>query len=117
MLAIFSELQAAQPKPRRRMMTTNLSPLGENTLPAEAARGPVLRPRQRRRRVSHQNKHQNHRQLDPMVLCYFVYDSKKAGGLTVSHLRVSETDSFIVSDFAGCSAPPAASINTRWPSG
>ncbi len=32
----------------------------------------------------------------------FVYDSKKAGGLTVSHLPGQrKTDSFIVSDFAG----------------
>ncbi|WP_145590627.1 pyruvate:ferredoxin (flavodoxin) oxidoreductase [Yersinia aleksiciae] len=38
---------------------------------------------------------------------YFVYDSKKAGGLTVSHLRVSETpinSAYLVShaDFVGC---------------
>ncbi len=38
---------------------------------------------------------------------YFVYDSKKAGGLTVSHLRVSQTpinSAYLVShaDFVGC---------------
>jgi pyruvate-ferredoxin/flavodoxin oxidoreductase len=38
---------------------------------------------------------------------YFVYDSKKAGGLTVSHLRVSEKpirSSYLISqaDFVGC---------------
>ncbi|WP_230582328.1 2-oxoacid:acceptor oxidoreductase family protein, partial [Cronobacter malonaticus] len=38
---------------------------------------------------------------------YFVYDSKKAGGLTVSHLRVSErpiNSAYLVSqaDFVGC---------------
>jgi Pyruvate/2-oxoacid:ferredoxin oxidoreductase gamma subunit len=41
---------------------------------------------------------------------YFVYDSKKAGGLTVSHLRVSETRFVLVSGFAGRFRwlPPAA---------
>lgn len=39
--------------------------------------------------------------------CYFVYDSKKAGGLTVSHLRVSEkpiNSAYLVgqADFVGC---------------
>ena len=38
---------------------------------------------------------------------YFVYDSKKAGGLTVSHLRVSEQpirSAYLISqaDFVGC---------------
>lgn len=38
---------------------------------------------------------------------YFVYDSKKAGGLTVSHLRVSENpinSAYLVgeADFVGC---------------
>lgn len=38
---------------------------------------------------------------------YFVYDSKKAGGLTVSHLRVSEhpiRSAYLISqaDFVGC---------------
>ncbi|MDI4740169.1 2-oxoacid:acceptor oxidoreductase family protein, partial [Salmonella enterica subsp. enterica serovar Kentucky] len=38
---------------------------------------------------------------------YFVYDSKKAGGLTVSHLRVSEKpirSAYLIAqaDFVGC---------------
>jgi pyruvate-ferredoxin/flavodoxin oxidoreductase len=51
---------------------------------------------------------------------YFVYDSKKAGGLTVSHLRVSDNpirSAYLVAQ-ADLSAATSCSlsINTRWPS-
>lgn len=49
---------------------------------------------------------------------YFVYDSKKAGGLTVSHLRVSEQpirSAYLISqaDFVGATSC-SLSINIRW---
>ena len=113
-LAIFSELQAAQPKPRFTVGiyddVTNLSlPLGRKYPAGRGqARGPVLRPRQRRQRVSHQNNIKIIGNSTPWFSQgYFVCDSKKAGGLTVSHLRVSEKpirSSYLISqaDFVGC---------------
>ncbi len=113
-LAIFSELQAAQPKPRFTVGiyddVTNLSlPLGENTLPAEAklealfyglgSDGSVSATKNNIKIIGNSTPW-----FSPG---YFVYDSKKAGGLTVSHLRVSEKpirSSYLISqaDFVGC---------------
>ena len=89
-LAVFAELNAAKPKARFTVGiyddVTNLSlPLPENTLPNSA-------------------------KLEALFYglgSYFVYDSKKAGGLTVSHLRVSEQpirSAYLISqaDFVGC---------------
>ncbi len=113
-LAIFSELQAAQPKPRFTVGiyddVTNLSlPLGENTLPAEAklealfyglgSDGSVSATKNNIKIIGNSTPW--------FSQSYFVYDSKKAGGLTVSHLRVSEKpirSSYLISqaDFVGC---------------
>lgn len=113
-LAIFSELQAAQPKPRFTVGiyddVTNLSlPLGENTLPAEAklealfyglgSDGSVSATKNNIKIIGNSTPW--------FSQGYFVYDSKKAGGLTVSHLRVSEKpirSSYLISqaDFVGC---------------
>lgn len=113
-LAIFSELQAAQPKPRFTVGiyddVTNLSlPLGENTLPAEAklealfyglgSDGSVSATKNNIKIIGNSTPW--------FSRGYFVYDSKKAGGLTVSHLRVSEKpirSSYLISqaDFVGC---------------
>ncbi len=113
-LAIFSELQAAQPKPRFTVGiyddVTNLSlPLGENTLPAEAgleapfyglgSDGSVSATKNNIKIIGNSTPW--------FSRASFVYDSKKAGGLTVSHLRVSEKpirSSYLISqaDFVGC---------------
>ena len=59
-----------------------------STEPDERAAPPVLRPRLGRHRRRQQELDQDHRQ-DPQFFAqgYFVYDSKKAGAVTVSHLR------------------------------
>ena len=113
-LAIFSELQAAQPKPRFTVGiyddVTNLSlPLGENTLPAEAklealfyglgSDGSVSATKNNIKIIGNSTPW--------FSQGYFVYDSTKAGGLTVSHLRISEKpirSSYLISqaDFVGC---------------
>ncbi|HBR7296571.1 TPA: pyruvate:ferredoxin (flavodoxin) oxidoreductase [Klebsiella aerogenes] len=113
-LAIFNELQAAQPKPRFTVGiyddVTNLSlPLAENTLPAEAklealfyglgSDGSVSATKNNIKIIGNSTPW--------FSQGFFVYDSKKAGGLTVSHLRVSEKpirSSYLISqaDFVGC---------------
>ena len=115
MLAIFSELQAAQPKPRFTVGiyddVTNLSlPLGENTLPAEAKLEALFYGLGSDGSVSATKKTTSKSSATRprgSPEGYFVYDSKKAGGLTVSHLRVSEKpirSSYLISqaDFVGC---------------
>ena len=96
-LAIFNELSAAKPKPRFTVGiyddVTNLSlPLVENTLPSEAklealfyglgSDGSVSATKNNIKIIGNSTPW--------FSQGYFVYDSKKAGGLTVSHLRVSE---------------------------
>jgi pyruvate-ferredoxin/flavodoxin oxidoreductase len=97
-LAIFNELSAAKPKPRFTVGiyddVTNLSlPLPENTLPSEAklealfyglgSDGSVSATKNNIKIIGNSTPW--------FSQGYFVYDSKKAGGLTVSHLRVSES--------------------------
>ncbi len=104
----------AQPKPRFTVGiyddVTNLSlPLGENTLPAEAklealfyglgSDGSVSATKNNIKIIGNSTPW--------FSQGYFVYDSKKAGGLTVSHLRVGEKpirSSYLISqaDFVGC---------------
>jgi pyruvate-ferredoxin/flavodoxin oxidoreductase len=95
--AVFAELQAEKPKPRFTVGiyddVTNLSlPLQPNTLPARAklealfyglgSDGTVSATKNNIKIIGN---------ATPWYAQgYFVYDSKKAGGLTVSHLRVSE---------------------------
>ena len=113
-LAIFNELSAAKPKPRFTVGiyddVTNLSlPLVENTLPSEAklealfyglgSDGSVSATKNNIKIIGNSTPW--------FSQGYFVYDSKKAGGLTVSHLRVSEKpirSSYLISqaDFVGC---------------
>lgn len=113
-LAVFDELQAAQPKPRFTVGiyddVTNLSlPLPENRLPTEAklealfyglgSDGTVSATKNNIKIIGNSTPW--------FAQGYFVYDSKKAGGLTVSHLRVSEKpirSSYLVAkaDFIGC---------------
>ena len=113
-LAVFNELAAAQPKPRFTVGiyddVTNLSlPLAENTLPATArlealfyglgSDGSVSATKNNIKIIGNSTPW--------YAQGYFVYDSKKAGGLTVSHLRVSEQpirSAYLVSqaDFVGC---------------
>ncbi|EMM0378883.1 pyruvate:ferredoxin (flavodoxin) oxidoreductase [Pluralibacter gergoviae] len=113
-LAVFKELAAAQPKPRFTVGiyddVTHLSlPLPENTLPSTArlealfyglgSDGSVSATKNNIKIIGN---------ATPWYAQgYFVYDSKKAGGLTVSHLRVSEQpirSAYLVSqaDFVGC---------------
>lgn len=113
-LAVFNELSAAQPKPRFTVGiyddVTHLSlPLPENTLPSHArlealfyglgSDGSVSATKNNIKIIGN---------TTPWYAQgYFVYDSKKAGGLTVSHLRVSErpvNSAYLVSqaDFVGC---------------
>ena len=113
-LAIFNELNADRPKPRFTVGiyddVTHLSlPLAENTLPAAAklealffglgSDGSVSATKNNIKIIGN---------ATPWYAQgYFVYDSKKAGGLTVSHLRVSEQpirSAYLVSqaDFVGC---------------
>ncbi|EMN5860857.1 pyruvate:ferredoxin (flavodoxin) oxidoreductase [Pluralibacter gergoviae] len=113
-LAVFKELAAAQPKPRFTVGiyddVTHLSlPLPENTLPSTArlealfyglgSDGSVSATKNNIKIIGN---------ATPWYAQgYFVYDSKKAGGLTISHLRVSEQpirSAYLVSqaDFVGC---------------
>ena len=113
-LAVFSELKAQQPKARFTVGiyddVTHLSlPLPENTLPSHArlealfyglgSDGSVSATKNNIKIIGN---------ATPFYAQgYFVYDSKKAGGLTVSHLRVSErpiNSAYLVSqaDFVGC---------------
>lgn len=113
-LAVFEELR--QPKPKSRFTVgiyddvTHLSlPLPENTLPSRAklealfyglgSDGSVSATKNNIKIIGN---------ATPWYAQgYFVYDSKKAGGLTVSHLRVSEkpiNSAYLVdkADFVGC---------------
>lgn len=96
-LAIFNELNEAKPRPRFTVGiyddVTNLSlPLPENTLPNRArlealfyglgSDGSVSATKNNIKIIGNSTPW--------FTQGYFVYDSKKAGGLTVSHLRVSE---------------------------
>ena len=113
-LAVFEELHQAKPKPRFTVGiyddVTNLSlPLPENTLPSHAklealfyglgSDGSVWATINNIKFIGN---------ATPWYAQgYFVYDSKKAGGLTVSHLRVSEkpiNSAYLVdkADFVGC---------------
>ncbi|MDF7680999.1 pyruvate:ferredoxin (flavodoxin) oxidoreductase [Enterobacteriaceae bacterium ESL0689] len=113
-LAVFRELQAAQPKPRFTVGiyddVTHLSlPLTESAPPAEAklealfyglgSDGSVSATKNNIKIIGNSTPW--------FAQGYFVYDSKKAGGLTVSHLRVSEKpirSSYLIAqaDFIGC---------------
>ncbi|NDL62363.1 pyruvate:ferredoxin (flavodoxin) oxidoreductase [Acerihabitans arboris] len=113
-LAIFNELSLPRPKPRFTVGiyddVTNLSlPLPEADLPRQAklealfyglgSDGSVSATKNNIKIIGNST---------PMFAQgYFVYDSKKAGGLTVSHLRVSEkpiNSAYLIShaDFIGC---------------
>ena len=113
-LAVFNELRAAKPKPRFTVGiyddVTHLSlPLPENTLPSHAklealfyglgSDGSVSATKNNIKIIGN---------ATPFYAQgYFVYDSKKAGGLTVSHLRVSErpiNSAYLIdkADFVGC---------------
>ncbi|BDH46080.1 pyruvate-flavodoxin oxidoreductase [Salmonella enterica subsp. enterica serovar Choleraesuis] len=113
-LAVFNELSVSSPKPRFTVGiyddVTNLSlPLVENTLPRRArlealfyglgSDGSVSATKNNIKIIGN---------ATPWFSQgYFVYDSKKAGGLTVSHLRVSErpvNSAYLISqaDFVGC---------------
>lgn len=125
-LAVFNELSETKPKPRFTVGiyddVTHLSlALPENTLPSSAklealfyglgSDGSVSATKNNIKIIGNSTPW--------YAQGYFVYDSKKAGGLTVSHLRVSEHPicpriSFrrlILSAVTSCSL----SINTRWP--
>jgi len=113
-LAVFEELRQAKPKPRFTVGiyddVTNLSlPLPENTLPSHAklealfyglgSDGSVSATKNNIKIIGNATPW--------FAQGYFVYDSKKAGGLTVSHLRVSEkpiNSAYLVdkADFVGC---------------
>lgn len=113
-LAVFRELQQPQPRPRFTVGifddVTHLSlPLAENRLPNHArlealfyglgSDGSVSATKNSIKIIG--NATQGYTQG------YFVYDSKKAGGLTVSHLRVSErpiNSTYLIAraDFVGC---------------
>lgn len=113
-LAVFNELSHAKPKPRFTVGiyddVTNLSlPLPENTLPGSAklealfyglgSDGSVSATKNNIKIIGNSTPW--------YAQGYFVYDSKKAGGLTVSHLRVSEKpirSAYLIAqaDFVGC---------------
>lgn len=113
-LAVFGELRHAQPKPRFTVGiyddVTHLSlPLDENTLPNRArlealfyglgSDGTVSATKNNIKIIGNATPW--------FAQGYFVYDSKKAGGLTVSHLRIADTpihSAYLISraDFVGC---------------
>jgi len=113
-LAIFNELNAPQPRPRFTVGifddVTHLSlPMPANTLPNRAklealfyglgSDGSVSATKNNIKIIGNAT--------DWYTQGYFVYDSKKAGGLTVSHLRVSEypiNSTYLIenADFIGC---------------
>ena len=72
------------------------------------ASGRVLRPRQRRHGRRQQEHGQDHRRADRLhAQGYFVYDSKKSGSMTVSHLRfgpdpIRSTYLIDQADFVAC---------------
>ncbi|ANJ95709.1 pyruvate:ferredoxin (flavodoxin) oxidoreductase [Serratia plymuthica] len=113
-LAVFNELQLARPRPRFTVGifddVTGLSlPLSEETLPPRASLEALFYGLGSDGSVSAtKNNIKIIGNSTPMYAQgYFVYDSKKAGGLTVSHLRVSEqpiNSAYLVSraDFVGC---------------
>lgn len=113
-LAVFNELQQDKPLPRFTVGiyddVTNLSlALPENTLPATASLEALFYGLGSDGSVSAtKNNIKIIGNATPWyVQGYFVYDSNKAGGLTVSHLRVSEQpirSAYLVSqaDFVGC---------------
>jgi pyruvate-ferredoxin/flavodoxin oxidoreductase len=73
----------------------------------------VLRPRLRRHRVGQQEQHQDHREETPNFgQGYFEYDSKKAGAMTISHLRFGPepiNSTYLIGDdeasFVACHQP------------
>lgn len=113
-LAVFNELALDRPRPRFTVGifddVTGLSlPLSEETLPQRASLealfyglgsdGSVSATKNNIKIIGNSTA--------MYAQGYFVYDSKKAGGLTVSHLRVSEqpiNSAYLVSraDFVGC---------------
>ncbi|QKJ87238.1 Pyruvate-flavodoxin oxidoreductase [Paramixta manurensis] len=113
-LAVFNALQQDNPPPRFTVGiyddVTHLSlPLAENTLPNHArlealfyglgSDGSVSATKNNLKIIGNSTPWQ--------VQGYFVYDSKKAGGLTISHLRVSErpiNSAYLIdqADFVGC---------------
>ncbi|MGB8663402.1 MAG: pyruvate:ferredoxin (flavodoxin) oxidoreductase, partial [Serratia inhibens] len=113
-LAVFNELQLARPRPRFTVGifddVSGLSlPLSEETLPQRASLEALFYGLGSDGSVSAtKNNIKIIGNSTPMYAQgYFVYDSKKAGGLTVSHLRVSEqpiNSAYLVSraDFVGC---------------
>ncbi|MGQ8842053.1 pyruvate:ferredoxin (flavodoxin) oxidoreductase [Serratia sp. TSA_7] len=113
-LAVFNELQLARQRPRFTVGifddVTGLSlPLSEETLPPRASLEALFYGLGSDGSVSAtKNNIKIIGNSTPMYAQgYFVYDSKKAGGLTVSHLRVSEqpiNSAYLVSraDFVGC---------------
>ncbi|RMN22256.1 hypothetical protein ALQ63_04082 [Serratia plymuthica] len=113
-LAVFNELQLARPRPRFTVGifddVTGLSlPLSEETLPPRASLEALFYGLGSDGSVSAtKNNIKIIGNSTPMYAQgYFVYDSKKAVGLTVSHLRVSEqpiNSAYLVSraDFVGC---------------
>ncbi|CAI1021692.1 pyruvate:ferredoxin (flavodoxin) oxidoreductase [Serratia entomophila] len=113
-LAVFRELAQPQPRPRFTVGifddVTGLSlPLSEETLPSRASLEALFYGLGSDGSVSAtKNNIKIIGNSTPLYAQgYFVYDSKKAGGLTVSHLRVSEqpiNSAYLVShaDFVGC---------------
>ena len=113
-LAVFNELREAKPRPRFTVGiyddVTHLSlPLPANTLPNHAklealfyglgSDGSVSATKNNIKIIGNATRW--------YTQGYFVYDSKKAGGLTVSHLRVSErpiNSTYLIeqADFVGC---------------
>ncbi|MGV3344330.1 pyruvate:ferredoxin (flavodoxin) oxidoreductase [Enterobacteriaceae bacterium LUAb1] len=113
-MAVFNALRADNPPPRFTVGiyddVTHLSlPLPKNTLPAKAklealfyglgSDGSVSATKNNIRIIGNNTSR--------YAQGYFVYDSKKAGGLTVSHLRVSESpirSAYLIeqADFIGC---------------
>ncbi len=113
-LAVFRELQAERPKPRFTVGiyddVTNLSlALPSDDLPSDARLSALFYGLGSDGTVSAtKNNIKIIGNATPWYAQgYFVYDSKKAGGLTVSHLRVSEhpiRSAYLVekADFIGC---------------
>ncbi|GAA0473158.1 MULTISPECIES: pyruvate:ferredoxin (flavodoxin) oxidoreductase [Tatumella] len=116
-LAVFAELAKEIPKPRFTVGiyddVTHLSlPLGDDCPPSLArmealfyglgSDGSVSATKNNIRIIGEKT--------DSFAQGYFVYDSKKAGGLTVSHLRVSDhpvRSAYLIkqADFVGCHQP------------
>jgi pyruvate-ferredoxin/flavodoxin oxidoreductase len=113
-LAVFRELQSERPKPRFTVGiyddVTHLSlPLTSSNLPSDARLSALFYGLGSDGTVSAtKNNIKIIGNATPWYAQgYFVYDSKKAGGLTVSHLRVSEhpiRSAYLVdqADFIGC---------------